>query len=67
MSSLFFRGLHTFILLFFLTTSAAFATHDIIIVKDASQLPAGAIRKISTSVRLIRNQCRTRVKSREAL
>ena len=43
MANLLFRGLCTLVLLLLLNISAAFAAGDMIIIKDASQLPAGAI------------------------
>lgn len=43
MSNFLLWGRRSFFLLLFLTTSAVFATNKLVIVKDASQLPAGAI------------------------
>lgn len=43
MANLLFRGLCTLVLLLLLNISAAFAAGDMIIIKDASQLPADAI------------------------
>lgn len=43
MANLLFRGLRTLVLLLLLNISAAFAAGDMIIIKDASQLPADAI------------------------
>ncbi|PLL94909.1 DUF2207 domain-containing protein, partial [Klebsiella michiganensis] len=43
MANLLFRGLRPLVLLLLLNISAAFAADDMIIIKDASQLPADAI------------------------
>ncbi|STV91276.1 Predicted membrane protein (DUF2207) [Klebsiella michiganensis] len=43
MANLLLRGLRPLVLLLLLNISAAFAAGDMIIIKDASQLPAGAI------------------------